>query len=168
MTNKKLKQSKGFTIIEVMIVLAIAGLIMVIVFLAVPALKRNARNTQRKNDTANILGGLNEYVNNNNGSLPPDQNTFTAQLFSSGSNCSNTTGNVHLGYYDCNNITYTYNSSVPGSAPSPSPSVDKVYIYSGLACDNNSPTTTGASARSVAIIYWVETSNSNMEQCVQS
>jgi prepilin-type N-terminal cleavage/methylation domain-containing protein len=32
---------KGFTIIEVLIVLAIAGVIMVIVFLAVPALQRN-------------------------------------------------------------------------------------------------------------------------------
>jgi prepilin-type N-terminal cleavage/methylation domain-containing protein len=35
----------GFTIIEVMIVLAIAGLILLIVFLAVPALEREARNT---------------------------------------------------------------------------------------------------------------------------
>jgi prepilin-type N-terminal cleavage/methylation domain-containing protein len=36
---KKLKKSdSGFTIIEVMIVLAIAGLILLIVFLAVPAM----------------------------------------------------------------------------------------------------------------------------------
>lgn len=31
---------RGFTIVEVMIVLAIAGLIMLIVFLAIPALQR--------------------------------------------------------------------------------------------------------------------------------
>jgi prepilin-type N-terminal cleavage/methylation domain-containing protein len=44
------KRNEGFTIIEVMIVLAIAGLIMLVVFLAVPALQRNSRNTQRNND----------------------------------------------------------------------------------------------------------------------
>src|ERR1039457_1260562 len=64
------KTDKGFTIIEVMIVLAIAGLILLIVFLAVPALQRNARNTQRKNDVAGVLAAVSEFTNNNNGSLP--------------------------------------------------------------------------------------------------
>ena len=36
------RKSEGFTIIEVLVVLAIAGLIMVVVFLAVPALQRVA------------------------------------------------------------------------------------------------------------------------------
>jgi prepilin-type N-terminal cleavage/methylation domain-containing protein len=40
----KQKREAGFTIIEVLIVLAIAALILLIVFLAVPALQRNARN----------------------------------------------------------------------------------------------------------------------------
>ena len=53
----KTKRDEGFTIIEVLIVLAIAGLIMLIVFLAVPALQRNSRNTQRTND-ASLIGGL--------------------------------------------------------------------------------------------------------------
>src|SRR3990167_4414895 len=61
--------SKGFTIIEVLIVLAIAGLIMVIVFLAVPALQRNSRNTQRTNDAARTTGAINECMTNNNGNL---------------------------------------------------------------------------------------------------
>lgn len=64
------KQNKGFTIIEVLIVLAIAGLIMLIVFLAVPALQRNSRNTQRKNDASKLSGLVAEYVSNNNGNLP--------------------------------------------------------------------------------------------------
>src|SRR3990167_8506426 len=64
------KQSGGFTIIEVMIVLAVAGLIMLIVFLAVPALQRNSRNTQMRSDAASVLAGVNEFITNNNGSLP--------------------------------------------------------------------------------------------------
>lgn len=68
----KIKNSKqeGFTIIEVLIVLAIAGLILLIVFLAVPALQRNSRNTTKKNDVSKVLGSVNEYVSNNSGALP--------------------------------------------------------------------------------------------------
>lgn len=64
------KRTEGFTIIEVMIVLAIAGLILLIVFLAVPALQRNSRNTQSKSDAAALLGATQEWSNNNNGISP--------------------------------------------------------------------------------------------------
>ena len=64
------KKNQGFTIIEVMIVLAIAGLILLVVFLAVPALQRNARNTSRKTDVQAILAGVSEYADNNDGTLP--------------------------------------------------------------------------------------------------
>ena len=75
--KKSLKKSdEGFTIIEVMIVLAIAGLILLIVLLAVPALQRNQRNTQRKNDSAHLASLISEYQSNNNGSNP------TAVVFS--------------------------------------------------------------------------------------
>ena len=61
------KSQEGFTIIEVMIVLAIAGLIMLIVFMAVPALQRTSRNTQRKNDASMIVAAINECLSNHNG-----------------------------------------------------------------------------------------------------
>lgn len=65
---KKLqKNQKGFTIIEVLIVLAIAGLIMVIVFLAVPALQRNSRNTQRTADASKIAAAVAQCMANRNG-----------------------------------------------------------------------------------------------------
>lgn len=69
MFSKLRKQNEGFTIIEVLIVLAIAGLIMLIVFLAVPALQRNARNTQRNNDAATIAAGVNDCLANKNGQV---------------------------------------------------------------------------------------------------
>jgi prepilin-type N-terminal cleavage/methylation domain-containing protein len=70
--QQKLQQrkSEGFTIIEVMIVLAIAGLIMLIVFLAVPALQRNSRNTQYKSDAAAYAAAVNEWEQNNDGKVP--------------------------------------------------------------------------------------------------
>jgi prepilin-type N-terminal cleavage/methylation domain-containing protein len=68
----KLKKTNnaGFTIIEVMIVLAIAGLILLIVFLAVPALQRSSRNTGRKSDAGHVSTAVNDWISNNNGSMP--------------------------------------------------------------------------------------------------
>ncbi len=63
---KKLNQ-KGFSIIEVLIVLAIAGLIMLVVFLAVPALQRNARNNARQSDASKFAAAVNQCLSNNNG-----------------------------------------------------------------------------------------------------
>lgn len=63
------KKTEGFTIIEVLIVLAIAGLIMLIVFLAVPALQRNNRTTQRTNDASKILAAVGECLSNRNGQV---------------------------------------------------------------------------------------------------
>ncbi|PLS80866.1 hypothetical protein CYG49_03830, partial [Candidatus Saccharibacteria bacterium] len=50
MNTKKTSKQSGFTIIEVVLVLAIAALIFLIVFLAVPALQRGQRDTQRRSD----------------------------------------------------------------------------------------------------------------------
>jgi prepilin-type N-terminal cleavage/methylation domain-containing protein len=63
----KLKDQKGFTIIEVLIVLAIAGLIMLIVFLAVPALQRNQRNNARNADASRWAAAVSECLSNRNG-----------------------------------------------------------------------------------------------------
>ncbi|MDO4730379.1 MAG: type II secretion system protein [Candidatus Saccharibacteria bacterium] len=68
MTNKNNK--KGFTIIEVVLVLAIAGLIFLMVFIALPALQRSQRNTRRRQDMARILSAFNDYQTNNNGKMP--------------------------------------------------------------------------------------------------
>ena len=67
MYQKLRKQTEGFTIIEVLIVLAIAGLIMLIVFLAVPALQRNSRNNARNNDASRIASAITECMSNHNG-----------------------------------------------------------------------------------------------------
>lgn len=55
----------GFTIIEVLIVLAIAGLVMLIVFMTVPTLQRNSRNYQRKYAADQVASSMAEYYNSN-------------------------------------------------------------------------------------------------------
>lgn len=71
------ERSSGFTIIEVMIVLAIAGLIMVIVFIAVPQLQRQQRNNARKNVINRVVTEVNNYASNNSGNVPTANNNAT-------------------------------------------------------------------------------------------
>lgn len=59
-----LKNKKGFTIIEVVLVLAVAGLIFLIIFIALPALQRSQRDAQRKNDLAIIKSAMLNFQTN--------------------------------------------------------------------------------------------------------
>ena len=63
-----LKRDKGFTLIEIVLVLAIAGLLLVIVFLAVQGANRSRRDAQRKQDAARMLAAITECASNHNGS----------------------------------------------------------------------------------------------------
>lgn len=145
------KRNEGFTIIEVLIVLAIAGLIMLIVFLAVPALQRNSRNTQRKNDVARIGGAVQEFINNNGGTLPTtsaaDATTLAAQF-------------GKLAYYANANVTV---SATIGGAVTNAVAIDSVSIVTGDTC--NGANAAGGTARQIAILYATETGGANAYLC---
>lgn len=64
------QKEKGFTIIEVVLVLAIAGLIFLMVFIALPALQRSQRDGARKSDVASVAAGVVAYTGNNRGAFP--------------------------------------------------------------------------------------------------
>lgn len=63
---------RGFTIIEVVLVLAIAGLIFLMLFIAVPAAQRAQRDRLRKQDVGVIVGAVQQYKKNNSGKPPPE------------------------------------------------------------------------------------------------
>jgi len=67
MTLKRNEQ--GFTIIEVVLVLAIAGLIFLMIFIALPALQRGQRDTGRKNDISTVAAAVNSYKSNNKNNI---------------------------------------------------------------------------------------------------
>lgn len=157
MTFKKLNKNEGFTIIEVLIVLAIAGMIMLVVFLAVPALQRNSRNTQRKSDVSALMGAIQEYMGNNNGALPTADTQFE--------------GNAKLGFYTTGNITLSSNPAsapsatvaAPGTAPAAGTVTnDQIVVVTGYKCG---ATATAApvrdSSRSIATVFAVEASSGN-------
>lgn len=72
MRKKDTGDMGGFTIVEVVLVLAIAGLIFLMVFIALPSLQRSQRDTERRNKMANVQTKVMDYQNNNNGKLPND------------------------------------------------------------------------------------------------
>ena len=74
MAKQNINSKKGFTIIEVVLVLAIAGLIFLMVFVALPALQRSQRDTARRNDMSRVDTSLVQYQTNNSSksnNLPP-------------------------------------------------------------------------------------------------
>ena len=66
----KKREKKGFTIIEVVLVLAIAGMIFLMVFIALPQMRRNQRDAERKDDMMLFAEALKKFQTNNRGALP--------------------------------------------------------------------------------------------------
>jgi prepilin-type N-terminal cleavage/methylation domain-containing protein len=155
---RKSKKEQGFTIIEVLIVLAIAGLIMLIVFLAVPALQRNSRNTQRKDDVARVGSAVQEFINNNNGTLPATTDNAAIQALLG-----------KLAYYTNTNVTV---SGAAGATVTNGTTVDTVNIYTGAKCASmtggQGATSTGATTRQVAMVYSSETGSGTAKLCTDT
>lgn len=71
-----MKTKKGFTFIEVVLVLAIAGLIFSMTFIALPALWASQRDTDRREDVLGFISTLKSYQSNNSrGALPEGNNS---------------------------------------------------------------------------------------------
>lgn len=145
----KRKRQEGFTIIEVMIVLVIAAVILLMVFLAVPALQRNSRNTQRKNDVANLLAAVNEYASNNNGQMPDSLDDFK--------------DNVQTGFYS---LEDGEEEVIWGGTTTPTGEFQEVHMNNGASCNGNTPQ--GGTSRQFVAYYNLESSNGlDQTQCQQ-
>ncbi len=129
-----LKKEKGFTLIEIVLVLAIAGLLLVIVFLAVSGAQKSRRDTQRKNDLSRIAAQIESFAGNYNGCYPGSgalagcaatpaflgaTPAFVGSTFITGGNFNDPTTGAAYGY-----VAYT---ATPGTGV--------VSYRNGLFCD---------------------------------
>ena len=71
---------KGFTIIEVVIVLVIGAVIMLGVFLVVPGLQRSAQNQRRQDIARQILAVTEQFKANNQGAFPTAEAQIAGQI----------------------------------------------------------------------------------------
>ena len=153
MRTQSKKLTQGFTIIEVLIVLAIAGLIMAIIFLAVPALQRNSRNNSRSNDAAHLAGLVNDYAANHAGTLPTQVGTGNNQLNLSGENWAIVDDPA----------TGDFSSAASNTAPWGDADTLVVRLDKKCAADTNQ---LSDQTRAFSITYQVETSGAATNRCL--
>lgn len=166
----------GFTITEIMIVLAIAGVILMIVFEAIPSLQRGSRNSQRKQDVQTILEAVSQYELNDSGKFPDDCGG------SGHTPCTKPGGSTPNDYFlrfSVNKLTfYTGSTQViarnqtSGSATNQGPDMDPatVYVYNYALCPRSGGKTTyyGAGYSDVVALYAIETGNNGVAaECQQ-
>ena len=148
-------KATGFTIIEVMIVLAIAGLIMAIVFVAIPQLQKNTRNTTRKDVLNRVKTEIDNYSSNNSSKLPTaDANATTG--INTGATPATTGGFVtrYLTNVSFNDPQTGSSMTILGraAAASQAGTAKATIDYStGAICDGELSTTTNANARNYTI-----------------
>lgn len=133
--NGKRKKESGFTIIEVVLVLAIAGLIFLIVFLALPQLQKSRRDTQRRGDAGKILSAAESAASNAGGNYPTLANLNTDYVAGE----ITTPGNT----------AYTVGTSA-------NVATDAYFYSTNASCGTNGTYTTGGGTRSIAVVMGLE------------
>ncbi len=91
----------GFTIIEVVLVLAVAGLIFAMAFIAVPSLQRSQRDNDRRDDMLKFVSEVKRYQTSNRGNLPGSGDTLPKQVVWSGDwETTKPAANTWAGFYN--------------------------------------------------------------------
>lgn len=155
--------NKGFTIVETMIVLAIAGLILLIVLLAVPALQRSSTNTNMKTDASAISAAISDFESNNGGMIPttadlptaPDTTTGKYVIGGqTGSTAISSTAKIQTSDIISPNTSSPAISTWDAAASSN----NTIYISIGFGCDST------PNSRTVSIFYPVATGSGSNAQ----
>ncbi len=149
-SNNKLVAKKGFTIIEVVLVLAIAALIFVMVFIALPALQSSQRNTQRKSDLSRIASQISQFQSSSRGAIPVTTGT-TGTLSSFVTNYLGGTTGTLAGddYIDPSGMNYTIQSSSTATLTN---SLSRIQYITGKVCGPGGTTANGSSRQYVLLM----------------
>ncbi|MBR3056296.1 type II secretion system protein [Candidatus Saccharibacteria bacterium] len=152
---KKGEKKFGFTMIEVALVLGIAGLIFLMVFIALPALQRNAADAQRRDDIATLIGAIKKYQTNNRGMLPTDWSSdlegYLSSEFADPDGEKYTLAAEKCVTDDGNKVCI--NNSIKNIEDAKFPEGNHtVHILTSATCDGSTPVLS-ANARKVAVVY---------------
>ncbi len=147
MAKRNINSKKGFTIIEVVLVLAIAGLIFLMVFVALPALQRSQRDTQRRDDMARFSSQLSQYQANNSGKVPDIKNTsawskfLTDYLKAGGDSFADpSTGSDYEISKVVNCTTFKSQAQCnPNRDSITDATLGHIYVYANATCDGENP-----------------------------
>lgn len=160
---KQLKQRReGFTIIEVLIVLAIAGLIMVVVFMAVPNLRRNQANNAIRTQANNLIAAYGEVSSNKGGKTLSPSSSTTAN-----SDAAKVKDSANISEAA---VTVTIAASVARTVQSTEYGTDKYAILTGVQCSaqDSEDVTLPSSSRKVVIVFAIQTPGGTQVQCLDN
>lgn len=140
--NVAKNKEQGFTIIEVVLVLAIAALIFLMVFIALPALQRSQRDTGRKSDVGTVAAAVTSFAANNKGKMP----TTPAEVNAYADNLPD-------------GVSVVVRTGAQSAAASGA-TTEVISVVKGVKCaTNGATTTTGASSRNFAVVTKLEGGN---------
>lgn len=174
-THKLTRREQGFTIIEVMIVLAIAALILLAVFLAIPNLQRASRNSGRKADAGRIGTAATNFAGNNNGSLPVSAADATTVKTDAGALAQFTLAGAGDGTVACAAATGSTAANAntlfmcKGAAitlAQPAASTDFMVLADIAQCGSGAGAMVTGTARQMALFYTQETSSQPTWACL--
>ena len=159
MRKGEMKKQKGFTVIETALVLAIAGLIFLMVFIALPGLRAQQRDTDRRTDVTAVIDSIKEYQTNNRGTLPENWNSFRVEYLS-GDDFMDPNGTEYVLVSiqcsadgidkDCKN--YQLKNDL---AKSNFPNSYRMYVVTGATCSGEKAVKS-SNPRVVAVLYRLE------------
>jgi prepilin-type N-terminal cleavage/methylation domain-containing protein len=140
MLERLKNREKGFTLIEIVLVLAIAGLILLIVFLALSGAQKARRDTQRKNDASGFVSALEQYASNNTGAYPPATTPASPLAATYWSRMDPSTG-----------VAYLFTTT-----PATVPPYGTIAYNVDYVCSGGVGTTTGAKPNNYAVVVGLE------------
>ena len=112
----KLSNKQGFTLIEILLVIAIIAILAAIVIIAINPAKqlRDARNAERESEVNTILNAVSQYSIDNNGALPGSISTTATCGNAATEICSTSNGSaVCTGLTDLAPVKPDYIVDVP-------------------------------------------------------
>lgn len=130
--------TQGYTLIEIVLVLALAGLIMVMVFLTVSQAQKTRRDFQRKRDLSAFVAGVAKFSTNNSGKIPSNQAELNIVEQDYASNAKDPSSGQN--YNDVfRSISVNHDTPDVGRGPGV-PAVGSIYFQSGHRCADPSVT----------------------------
>lgn len=159
--NTPYKQQRGFTIIEVVLVLAIAGLIFLMVFVALPSLQKGQRDAQRKTDLSRVQVQMQDYLNSTKGAAPTSDTALKkfienyldgpANSFTAGDKFKNPkTGDPYVFKYD------------------DAPSEGEIGYFNRASCKTDGTGTTEATGASRDFAFSIKLENQKAPFCIDN